>query len=220
MAGYDHKERMVLSNILLDEFICREWDRANLSERKLAQHMTGKLSNLRGRIDRFSLDKKLLILTALNKRFLLLLYDNNAQKVTFEKMQKVFNHYITTQANYESEEARKEMGVFVINERQAAKQFFIGAYRFAEPLYKIAEDGTAFQFMSQFKTPAMAISKTEQKERNLDVYCLLMELVERGYFLDEILVPYKFDFGHFVLLGRLFRAEKPLTQEVLIKKRK
>jgi hypothetical protein len=179
----------------------------------LAQRLVGKLKNLKGRLDRFSLDKKLMLLTALNKRYLLIMYDNDTEKVSYQKMEKIFNHYVTAQKNFESDEARRELGVFIINERQAAKQFFIGAYRFAEPLYKMAENGDAYQFVSQFKTPAVSISKTEQNERNLDVYAMLFSFIEKGYFLDDYLKAYKIEYGHFTMIARLFRTEKPMSED-------
>jgi len=213
MAGTNHKEKMILRNELLDEYICTAWSRAYMNERMLAQRLVGKLKNLKGRLDRFSLDKKLMLLTALNKRYLLIMYDNDTEKVSYQKMEKIFNHYVTAQKNFESDEARRELGVFIINERQAAKQFFIGAYRFAEPLYKMAENGDAYQFVSQFKTPAVSISKTEQNERNLDVYAMLFSFIEKGYFLDDYLKAYKIEYGHFTMIARLFRTEKPMSED-------
>lgn len=203
----------------LDEYIIRNWHKALYFEKLLVQSLVGKVSSIQHRIDNYSLDTKLCMLTALNKRFCLLIFDND-KDVEYTDVKKVFSYYVSKKINYESEEARKKIDMFIIDQRQVAKHFFAGTYRFSEPLYKMAKDGTQYQFISEFKTPHISISQSERTERNFDVYSMLFRMIEKGYYIDTFLLPLGFTFGHFTILAKLFRSERVLTKEELLKKNK
>lgn len=205
-----HKLKLTSPN--LDKFIVDELDRALYSEKILAQTLIG--GQIKGRLsEKLDLDKKLLLLTALNKRFCLIIINNENSIKTTEGIRDAMKFYISTKKNYESEEKRRELGMFVIDERQASKLLFAGAYRFSETLYKIAETGTPTDYLKGFPTPNMVMDDKDRTEKNMDVYKFLFHLIEKGNNAEQYLKPLHLTFAHFKILALLFRTDKPLTLE-------
>lgn len=208
----------ILRSTQLDDFILGEWDELAPFEKMKINEGLGKVHNMHTHIQSYSLDKKLLMLTYMNKKFCVLVWDDK-RGADFFHFQKIFNYYLSEKQNFLSDEVRRTLNVFCINERMVAKHYFAGTYRFAEPLYRMVEENgtlTPVKFMSQFRTPASAISQGERTERNFSVYALLGKMLTKGYYLDDILLPFKLDFGHYLILQNLFNTEKPLSKDEVL----
>lgn len=211
------KQHLVLRNEQFDLYLKKAWEESAPHEKLKIQSALGKIRKIESQVAEYSLDKKLLIMTYLNKQFCLLIWDKDAG-ASFYDFQKTFNFYISAKENYLAEEARRRLNMFCIDTRQAAKHYFAGTYRYSEPVYRTAENGDVKKYMSNFKTPNVSLSQTERTERNFDVYKLFCKLLTKGYYLDNYLLPYKIDYGHFKILMALFVADKPLTKEKVLEK--
>lgn len=215
MAG-DYKKNLIRSP-LFDEYLAKEYKKLAPYEKLKISEALGKTQRTKAFIETYTMDRKLLLLTYMGKKFFMLIFDDK-NAANFEDFQKVFNYYISAKDNYDSEEKRRQLNVFCLDQRAVAKHYIMGAFRFSDPVYKAAEDGTPFKFMSQFKTPNVAISTTERTERNFDVYKMFTKLLTKGFHIESYIQAYGIDYGHFKILINLFCAERPLTQDETLDK--
>lgn len=200
---------------LFDEYITNEMGKLAYYEKMKLAEALGKKPRHTSVLETYTLDRKLLLLTHMNKKFFLMIFDKDSA-ANFNDFEKVFQYYISGKNNYDSEEKRRELNVFCLDQRAVAKHYMAGAFRFSDPVYKTANDGTLHKFVSSFRTPNIAISQTERTERNFDVYKMFSRLLVKGYYLDNYLKPYQMDYGHMKILINLFVAEKPLNREETI----
>ncbi len=209
---FKKRGHLLFRSTLFDQYLAEEYGTMSEYEKLKMRHEVGKVHSIASHIENYSLDKKLLMLSYMNKEFCLLIFEKG-RGADFHDMQKIFNYYIDDKQNFLSEETRRKLNVYVIDQRQVAKHYFVGSYRFAEPVYKMAEDGAMREFITGFKSPNISISQSERTERNFDVYQMYCKLLLKGYYIDKLLEPMKFDYGHFKILVTLFCSSKPLTRD-------
>ena len=208
---YNRKAKKSFNSTQLDAYIKKQHNKLTSYERIRMNDSLGifyKDSDLAKR----TLDQKLQILSYMNKKYMLIIMDNEEQDL--KDVRKVFRHYISEEANYESDEARKRLNTFIIDDKDISKRYFAGTQRFSTELYLYAyKKGTP-----SINTPKMSMEYADRVESNYDVYEMLTNLLLKGYFLDHILQPYNLDYGHFKILARLFNADKPLQKKDLTKR--
>jgi hypothetical protein len=126
---------------LFDEYMVNELKKLAPFEKLKIAEALGKSQRSTAVLESYTLDRKLLLLTFMNKKFFLLIFDDKSA-ASFSDFQKVFNYYISGKNNYDSDEKRRELNVFCLDQRAVAKHYMAGAQRFSDPVYKTANDGT------------------------------------------------------------------------------
>ncbi len=214
---YKNTTHRLLRSSNLDDYLRKQWEDSAPFEKMRINQAVGGLKTFNTFLEMANLDKKLLMLTYLNKGFCLQIFDTD-KNATHDDMKSVLNYYKSTKGNYESDEARRKLNVFIIDSRAVAKYYYAGQFRFSERTYRISEKGKLATYVSEIRTPNVSISNAERSERNYNVYQMICKVLAKGFFLDAYLNGHNLDYGMFKILLNLFIAERPLTRDETLDK--